>query len=117
MSLFYFFIPSDPGMTSVPFQFPKTYFKLENSSLKMIEQNQTWSEANRTCYADRAHLISIRSSLTQAYAELQVFRTKQPVWIGLNSIQVYSIQRESQCCNLKDKFNIKGQFYHVFTIN
>ncbi|XP_056598468.1 macrophage mannose receptor 1b isoform X2 [Triplophysa dalaica] len=77
----------DPALTPVPFQFPETYFKIGNSSLKMIQRNQTWSEANRTCNADTAQLVSIRSSITQAYAELQVFRTKQPVWIGLNSIQ------------------------------
>lgn len=94
-------------MTLVPFQFPETYFKLGNSSLKLIQVNRTWSEANRTCKSDGAHLVSIRSSLTQAYAELQVFRTKRPVWIGLNSVQVLLEREEERITRLQSK----GQVY------
>lgn len=54
----------------------------------MIQENLTWSEANRRCEAEGAHLASIRDLVTQAYLELQVFRAQQPMWIGLNSVKV-----------------------------
>ncbi|XP_065132571.1 macrophage mannose receptor 1b [Paramisgurnus dabryanus] len=77
----------DPALTSVPFEFPDTFVKMGNSSLKVIRENQTWDEANRRCESHGAHLVSIRSSITQAYAQLQIFRTQQPIWIGLNSVK------------------------------
>lgn len=83
-----FFTCSDPGIAPVPTELPKTFVKLGNSSFKVIRENLTWSEANRRCEADGAHLASIRDLVTQAYLELQVFRAQQPMWIGLNSVQV-----------------------------
>ncbi|XP_051555702.1 macrophage mannose receptor 1b [Myxocyprinus asiaticus] len=77
----------DHGIIPVPTELPKSFVKLGNSSLKVIQENLTWSEANRRCEAEGAHLVSIRDSITQAYSELQVFRAKQPMWIGLNSKQ------------------------------
>ncbi|CAM4591548.1 unnamed protein product [Leuciscus chuanchicus] len=77
----------DPGIAPVPTELPNTFFKLGNSSFKVIQENLTWSEAKQRCEADGAHLASIRDSVTQAYLELQVFRTQQPMWIGLNSAQ------------------------------
>ncbi|XP_067309694.1 macrophage mannose receptor 1-like [Pseudorasbora parva] len=75
----------DPGIAPVPTELPKTFVKLGNSSLKVIQENLTWSEANSRCEAEEAHLASIRHLTTQAYLELQVFRAQQPMWIGLNS--------------------------------
>lgn len=83
-----FFTRSDPGIAPVPTELPKTFVRLGNSSFKVIQENLTWSEAKRRCEADGAHLASIRDLVTQAYLELQVFRTQQPMWIGLNSVQV-----------------------------
>lgn len=83
-----FFTCSDPGIAPVPTGIPKTFVKLGNSSFKVIQENLTWSEANRRCEAEGAHLASIRDLITQAYLELQVYRAKQPMWIGLSSVQV-----------------------------
>ncbi|NP_001410655.1 macrophage mannose receptor 1b precursor [Danio rerio] len=77
----------DPGIPSVPTEIPKTFVKLGNSSFKVIQENLTWIEANRRCKAEGGHLASIRDLISQAYIELQVFRLKQPMWIGLNSEQ------------------------------
>ncbi|XP_052473610.1 macrophage mannose receptor 1 isoform X1 [Carassius gibelio] len=77
----------DPGIAPVPTGIPKTFVKLGNSSFKVIQENLTWSEANRRCEAEGAHLASIRDLITQAYLELQVYRAKQPMWIGLSSVQ------------------------------
>uniref|UniRef100_A0A673L868 Macrophage mannose receptor 1-like n=1 Tax=Sinocyclocheilus rhinocerous TaxID=307959 RepID=A0A673L868_9TELE len=77
----------DPGIAPVPTGVPKTFVKLGNSSFKVIQENLTWSDANRRCEAEGAHLASIRDLITQAYLELQVYRAKQPMWIGLSSTQ------------------------------
>uniref|UniRef100_A0A673L6I9 Macrophage mannose receptor 1-like n=1 Tax=Sinocyclocheilus rhinocerous TaxID=307959 RepID=A0A673L6I9_9TELE len=79
----------DPGIAPVPTEVPKTFVNLGNSSFKVIQENLTWSEANRRCEAEGAHLASIRDLITQAYLELQVYRSKQPMWIGLNSAQTH----------------------------
>lgn len=83
-----FFSCSDPGIAPVPTEVPKNFVNLGNSSFKVIQENLTWSEANRRCEAEGAHLASIRDLITQAYLELQVYRSKQPMWIGLSSAQV-----------------------------
>ncbi len=72
----------------MPTEVPKNFVNLGNSSFKVIQENLTWSEANRRCEAEEAHLASIRDLITQAYLELQVYRSKQPMWIGLSSAQV-----------------------------
>uniref|UniRef100_A0A8C2AUZ0 Mannose receptor, C type 1b n=1 Tax=Cyprinus carpio TaxID=7962 RepID=A0A8C2AUZ0_CYPCA len=77
----------DPGIAPVPTEVPKTFVKLGNSSFKVIQENLTWSDANSRCEAEGAHLASIRDLITQAYLELQVYRAKQPMWIGLSSVQ------------------------------
>lgn len=82
------FTCSDPGIASVPTEIPKTFVKLGNSSFKLIQENLTWIEANSRCEKEGGHLASIRDLTSQAYIELQVFRVKQPTWIGLNSEQV-----------------------------
>jgi len=82
------FTCSDPGIAPVPTEFLKTFIKLGNSTFKVIQENLTWSEASRRCEADGGHLASIRNMVTQAYLELQVFKLQQPMWIGLNSVQV-----------------------------
>uniref|UniRef100_A0A671L2P7 Macrophage mannose receptor 1-like n=1 Tax=Sinocyclocheilus anshuiensis TaxID=1608454 RepID=A0A671L2P7_9TELE len=79
----------DPGIAPVPTEVPKTFVNLGNSSFKVIQENLTWSEANRRCEAEGAHLASIRDLITQAYLELQVYRSKQPMWIGLSSAQTH----------------------------
>ncbi|KTF73016.1 hypothetical protein cypCar_00047225 [Cyprinus carpio] len=77
----------DPGIAPVPTEVPKAFVKLGNSSFKVIQENLTWSDANSRCEAEGAHLASIRDLITQAYLELQVYRAKQPMWIGLSSVQ------------------------------
>nr|AGN52245.1 mannose receptor c type 1 [Megalobrama amblycephala] len=77
----------DPGIATVPTELPKTFVRLGNSSFKLIQENLTWSEANRRCEEEGAHLASIRDLVTQAYLELQVYRAQQPMWIGLNSVK------------------------------
>lgn len=83
-----FFTCSDPGIAPVPTEVPKTFVNLGNSSFKVIQENLTWSEANLRCEAEGAHLASIRDFITQAYLELQVYRSEQPMWIGLSRAQV-----------------------------
>uniref|UniRef100_A0A8C1BP83 Mannose receptor, C type 1b n=1 Tax=Cyprinus carpio carpio TaxID=630221 RepID=A0A8C1BP83_CYPCA len=77
----------NPGIAPVPTEVPKAFVKLGNSSFKVIQENLTWSDANSRCEAEGAHLASIRDLITQAYLELQVYRAKQPMWIGLSSVQ------------------------------
>ncbi|XP_052404337.1 macrophage mannose receptor 1b isoform X2 [Carassius gibelio] len=77
----------DPDIAPVPTEVPKTFVNLGNSSFKVIQENLTWSEANSRCEAEGAHLASIRSLKTQAYLEMQVYRSEQPLWIGLSRVQ------------------------------
>ncbi|RXN21640.1 macrophage mannose receptor 1-like protein [Labeo rohita] len=77
----------DPAIASVPTEVPRTFVKLGNSSFKVIQENLTWSEAKGRCEKEGAHLASIRDFISQAYLELQIYRAKQPLWIGLSSAQ------------------------------
>uniref|UniRef100_A0A8C1ZAP3 Mannose receptor, C type 1b n=1 Tax=Cyprinus carpio TaxID=7962 RepID=A0A8C1ZAP3_CYPCA len=79
----------DPGIAPVPTEVPKTFVNLGNSSFKVIQENLTWSQANLRCEAEGAHLASIRDFITQAYLELQVYRSEQPMWIGLSHAQTH----------------------------
>uniref|UniRef100_A0A3B4D8F7 Mannose receptor, C type 1b n=1 Tax=Pygocentrus nattereri TaxID=42514 RepID=A0A3B4D8F7_PYGNA len=69
-----------------PTEVPKT-FKLENSSYTLIQKNLTWNESQSLCKAEGANLASIRDILTQSYIELQAHKLRQPLWIGLNSME------------------------------
>ncbi|XP_068437743.1 macrophage mannose receptor 1 [Clinocottus analis] len=64
---------------------PKAFQKLGNDSYKLVAQKMKWDEARRQCQADDADLASIRNPVTQAYLTLQIFKHKEPVWIGLNN--------------------------------
>lgn len=64
---------------------PKSFYKLGNDSYKLVTQKMKWDEARRQCQADDADLASVLTPVAQAYLTLQMFRYKEPVWIGLNS--------------------------------
>lgn len=44
-----------------------------------------WDEARRQCQADDADLASIINPVIQAHITMQIFKHKEPIWIGLNS--------------------------------
>ncbi|XP_026888044.2 macrophage mannose receptor 1-like isoform X2 [Electrophorus electricus] len=62
------------------------YFVLGNNSFKLQMEKMNWDEARRQCRADDADLASVLDSITQALTILRIDRSKQPMWIGLNSI-------------------------------
>uniref|UniRef100_A0A8C1RRC0 Mannose receptor, C type 1b n=1 Tax=Cyprinus carpio TaxID=7962 RepID=A0A8C1RRC0_CYPCA len=91
----------DPGIAPVPTEVPKTFVNLGNSSFKVIQENLTWSEANLRCEAEGAHLASIRDFITQAYLELQVYRSEQPMWIGLSHTHEYFLWANNWPMNIE----------------
>ena len=63
-------------------------FKHGNASYMLIQTKLTWKEAQLRCEALGANLASIRDTPTQSYIELQTHKLRQPLWIGLNSMEV-----------------------------
>lgn len=55
----------------------------------VLQKNLTWNEAKRQCESQGAHLASIRDLRTQSYIELQTAKLGEPLWIGLNSMEVW----------------------------
>lgn len=55
----------------------------------ILQKNLTWYDARRQCELEGAHLASIRDLLSQSYIELQTSKLGQPLWIGLNSKEVW----------------------------
>ncbi|XP_043990703.1 macrophage mannose receptor 1-like [Gambusia affinis] len=66
---------------------PENYFKILNDSIKLVTQQKSWYEAQKTCEAEGAKLVSVRSEWTQAYIELLAMNLKRSLWIGLNKNQ------------------------------
>ncbi|XP_054882841.1 macrophage mannose receptor 1-like, partial [Poeciliopsis prolifica] len=77
--------PNTPETTTL--SNPDNYFKILNDSIKLVTQQKSWSDAQKTCEADGAKLVSVRSEWTQAYIELLALNLKRPLWIGLNKNQ------------------------------
>ncbi|XP_023191646.1 macrophage mannose receptor 1-like [Xiphophorus maculatus] len=65
----------------------ENYFKILNDSIKLVTQQKSWYEAQKTCEAEGAKLVSVRSEWTQTYIELQALNLNHPLWIGLNKNQ------------------------------
>ncbi|KAL7876288.1 hypothetical protein AOLI_G00112510 [Acnodon oligacanthus] len=78
----------DHSVIPKPTEILKT-FKLGNASFILTQTNLTWTEAQRLCEAEGANLASIRDTSTQSYIAVQVYKLKQPLWIGLNSMETH----------------------------
>uniref|UniRef100_A0A8B9GUK3 Mannose receptor, C type 1b n=1 Tax=Astyanax mexicanus TaxID=7994 RepID=A0A8B9GUK3_ASTMX len=78
---------SDRSFTPSPTDVPRTFIKLGNSSYMLVKTNMTWEEAQSHCQSVGANLASIRDAFTQSYIELQTHEFRQPIWIGLNSME------------------------------
>ncbi|XP_036451965.1 macrophage mannose receptor 1-like [Colossoma macropomum] len=66
---------------------PQTFIRLGSSSYMLVQTNLTWQEAQIYCEAEGAKLASIQDTLTQAYIDLQTYKLRQPLWIGLNNLE------------------------------
>ncbi|ETE60215.1 Macrophage mannose receptor 1, partial [Ophiophagus hannah] len=45
----------------------------------------TWEEARKKCESENSKLATIVDTYTESFIWLQVFKYKEPVWIGLSS--------------------------------
>ncbi|XP_017569678.1 macrophage mannose receptor 1-like isoform X2 [Pygocentrus nattereri] len=73
----------EPSSTEVS----KTFIRFGNSYYMLVQTNLTWQEAELYCEAEGAKLASIRDAFTEAYIDLQTYKLRQPLWIGLNSLE------------------------------
>lgn len=72
-----------------PTKLSTTFIQLGNDSYMVLQKNLTWNEAKKQCELEGAHLASIRDLRAQSYIELQTSKLGQPLWIGLNSKEVW----------------------------
>lgn len=79
----------DDSIEPMPTETPTNFIKVGNDYFKVLQKNLTWSEAKRECEKEGAHLASIRNLQAQSYIELQTSHLGQPLWIGLNSLEVW----------------------------
>ncbi|KAI4891476.1 hypothetical protein NFI96_005397 [Prochilodus magdalenae] len=68
-------------------EIPKHFTKLGNSFYMIVQTNLTWKDAQDHCVGEGAKLASIREAFTQSYVELMTYEIRQPLWIGLNSME------------------------------
>ncbi|XP_034257828.1 macrophage mannose receptor 1-like isoform X2 [Pantherophis guttatus] len=61
------------------------YISYGNSSYSMVSPKMTWEEARKKCESENSKLATISDPYTESFIWLQVFRYKEPVWIGLSS--------------------------------
>ena len=65
------------------------YLKFNDGCYKWFEEEKTWEEAEKDCFDQEAHLVSIWDNLEQAYVFTNV-KTIQS-WIGLRKIEVSAL--------------------------
>lgn len=94
--------------TTVP---PASYFKLGNDSYKVQTEKMSWDEARRQCKADDADLASVLDSVTQAFITLRISRLKEPMWLGLNSNVVRTLDRLQSPSLRKTSWKRYGQMF------
>ncbi|KAI4903512.1 hypothetical protein NFI96_027557 [Prochilodus magdalenae] len=70
-------------------EMPKTFIKIGNASYMVVQTNLTWKDAQQQCESEGAKLASIRDIFSQSYIDLQTHKLKQPLWIGLNSMETH----------------------------
>ncbi|KAG8138948.1 hypothetical protein E2320_001758, partial [Naja naja] len=74
--------PEPYSETTVP---SSHYISYENSSYSTVSPKMTWEEARKKCESENSKLATIVDTYAESFIWLQVFKYKEPVWIGLSS--------------------------------